>query len=118
MIEINNATRTRVAEHLLKKIGRQVLAKEKKNGKDFSVALVGEKRMRELNKIYRGKNETTNVLSFPEKEFGLGEIVLCPAKIRKDSRKYGILFKQELVRVFTHGLLHILGYSHKQMKQR
>jgi len=116
MIEINNATHSRVDEQLLKRIGRQILAKEKKKA-DISVALVSPQRARQLNMTYRKKTYVPNVLSFSMKELGLGELILCPAKIRKDARKYGIVFEQELGRVFRHGLLHILGYTHKRMQK-
>ena len=116
MIEICNLTPSKINTGALKNIAKVLLNKENKAHLDLSIALVGEKRMRELNRMYRGKNNPTNVLSFPLQELGLGEIILCPAKIRKDARKYGILFEQGLVRVFVHGLLHLLGYNHAQMK--
>jgi probable rRNA maturation factor len=116
MIEINNVVHSRVDQHFLQKVGRQVLAKEKQKNKNFSVALVGEERMRQLNWIYRRVDRSTNVLSFPMKEFGLGELVLCPATIRKDAAKYGITFKAELHRIFIHGLLHLLSYDHESSK--
>ena len=101
-----------------------VLAKERKDRLDLSVALLKESKMQELNRMYRGKDEPTNVLSFKEEEFGLGELVLCPAVIRKNAAKYGITFKAELCRIFIHGLLHLLGYDHakdadfKRMSQK
>ena len=102
MVEIRNLTKKRVPLKTLLELAERILKKEKREGKDLSVVFVGPQRMRRLNKMYRGKDYVTDVLSFSMKEFGLGEIILCPAKIRKDARKYGIVFEQELVRVFTH----------------
>lgn len=114
MIEIRNLTKSKIPTKTLVRIGEAVLKKEKRASGDLSIVLLGEKRMKELNRMYRGKNEVTNVLSFPMKELGLGEIILCPAKIRKDAKKYGIMFTVELYRVFIHGLLHLTGYDHEK----
>ena len=84
----------------------------------MSVAIVESKKSQELNKIYRGKDKPANVLSFLEKEFGLGEIVLCPQEIEKDAKKYDILFQQALALMLIHGMLHLLGYSHSSMVKK
>jgi|GEM_PF-2527725 rRNA maturation RNase YbeY len=106
MIAIRNLTKTAIDVKILRKVAKEIFRK------DLSVALVGQKRAQELNKIYRKKTYVPNVLSFD-----YGEVVLCPAKIRKDARKYGIVFEQELGRIFRHGLLHLLGYSHTKMQK-
>ncbi|MCH8244496.1 rRNA maturation RNase YbeY [Patescibacteria group bacterium] len=113
MIEIRNLTRSKIQTALLKKTAERILKREGKAHLDVSVALLGAKRAQELNRIYRGKNYPANVLSFPEKELGLGEIVLCPFVIRKDALEYKISFKRAVSWMFVHGLLHLLGYDHK-----
>lgn len=118
MIEVNNTTKREVDERFLKKIAQQVLKAEKSKESGLSVAIVGTKRSQELNKRYRGKDKVANVLSFSEKEFGLGEIVLCPQEIAKDAKKYGILFQQALALMLIHGMLHLLGYSHSSMAKK
>lgn len=117
VIELRNLTKTKISKKLLEKAAEEVFAKagvKRLNpfteGLSLSVVLAGPKRAQELNRTYRKKSYIPNVLSFD-----YGEIVLCPAKIRQDAAKYGILFEQELVRVFTHGLFHLLGYNHKQI---
>ena len=84
-----------------------------------SVAIVGKPEISELNRIYRGKNGPTDVLSFandnfPEKLLGLsknlGEIVICPAEVRLSG-------EAGLVRIFIHGLLHLLGHDHDNPKE-
>ncbi len=119
MIEIRNLTKAKIDTKLLRKVAKELFRKAGAKrpsplteGLGLSVVLVGPKRAQELNKKYRKKTYAPNVLSFD-----YGEIVLCPEKIRQDAKKYGILFKQELVRVFTHGLFHILGYNHKQIEK-
>jgi probable rRNA maturation factor len=91
-----------------------ILRKECKQNLDLSLVFLKPPRMQALNRIYRGKNKPTNVLSFAEEELGLGELVLCPAVIRKDAAKYGITFKAELTRIFIHGMMHLVGYDHEK----
>ena len=118
MIEVNNTTKWAIDEEFLKKIAQKVLKAEKPEEFDLSVAIVESKKSQELNKIYRGKDKPANVLSFLEKEFGLGEIVLCPQEIEKDAKKYDILFQQALALMLIHGMLHLLGYSHSSMVKK
>ena len=114
MIEINNLTTVSVDEEFLKKIAEKVLKGEKQENKDLSIALVGQGRIRELNKKYRGKNRVTDVLAFPNKNLGLGEIVVCLREVKKNAKRYNSTFEKELARVLIHGILHLLGYNHEK----
>ncbi|MBI2123935.1 MAG: rRNA maturation RNase YbeY [Candidatus Wildermuthbacteria bacterium] len=114
MIEIKNLSGKLQYVDSLKKIGRVILRKERKQNLDLSLVFLKPPKMQELNRVYRGKDKPTNVLSFQEEELGLGELVLCPAVIRKDAKKYGITFKAEFIRIFIHGLLHLAGYDHEK----
>ncbi|MFH1841498.1 MAG: rRNA maturation RNase YbeY [Candidatus Nealsonbacteria bacterium] len=117
MIEINNLIKKRIDEKFFKKIAEKVLKEEKKEKTNLSIAFVEQKRIKELNKRYRGKDKATDVLSFSNQEAkipapeGLGEIVICPQKVRK------ISFNKELSRVLIHGILHLLGYDHEKSKK-
>lgn len=126
MIQINNLTTREIDEEFLKKVAIMVLKGEKKASKTLSLALVGSSTIRKANKLYRGKNQVTDVLSFPEskvslEEFkvgpqkktkNLGEIIICPKRVKKNARRYEVKFEQELTRVLIHGILHLLGYTH------
>jgi len=105
MIEVLNLTKKEVDEDFLLRLAKKVLKRENRV-LDISIVLVGEKRIRDLNKKYREKDEVTDVLSFGE---GLNEIVICLKKVEKQSE--GNL-KKELAEVLIHGILHILGYEH------
>ena len=113
MIEINNTTKSKIDETLIQEVARIVLGEENKAGADLSIAFVGEKRMQYLNKRYRKKDKITNVLSFEEPEFGLGEIVICLAEVRREAKKYGITWEERLAWVLMHGILHLLSYDHE-----
>ena len=131
MIEINNLTTNPVDEDFLKKNAKIVLDEEGQKEADLSIAFVGQGRMREINKKYRGKNRVTDVLSFPEskvllqkfkvgpaqKTQGLGEIIICLREVKKNAKKFKSSFKKELNRVLIHGILHLLGYDHEKGKE-
>ena len=115
MIEINNLTTNPVDEEFLKRIVKKVLEGENKEEAGLSIALVGQGRIRELNKKYRGKNRATDVLAFPGD--GLGEIVICLREVKKNAKRYRSNSEKELARVLIHGILHLLGYDHEKSEQ-
>ena len=74
----------------------------------LALELVGPDRISELNREHRGKDETTDVLSFPIDEDGggpgpreLGDIVICPEHT------------SDLTEAVVHGVLHLCGYDHE-----
>ena len=78
--------------------------------------------MRSLNRRYRGKDRTTDVLSFSFREgaFGglqhrmLGDIVISVPAARRQANAAGETFQSEMDRLLVHGLLHLLGYDHER----
>ena len=107
MIQINNLSKKKIDTGFLKKIAQNILKKERKSGLEISVALIGQSEIKEINKKYRRKNKPTDVLSFFYGE--LGEIIICLDMVKKG--------KEELSRVFIHGLLHVLGYDHEKTQK-
>ncbi len=81
----------------------------------LSVALVAQDRIAGLNKQYRQKDVSTDVLSFCYKNDDdklEGEIILAPEIIKENARKDQIEFKEELKKNIIHSVLHIIGYEH------
>jgi len=90
---------------------------------EISILLAGDGRMRKLNRLYRGKDRTTDVLSFPQVAGGgrydafpcpLGDIVISLPQARRQAKEHGATFYEELARLLIHGLLHLLGYDHEK----
>ena len=80
---------------------------------DLSVAIVSDRRMRALNRQFRGKDKITDVLSFPSDERGfLGDIVIAAGVSKRQARDAGHSAQTELRVLALHGLLHLLGYDH------
>lgn len=114
MIEVNNLTQSEISVAFLKKVAEMVLKAEKAQKKELSIVLVSQKKAAELNKQYRRKDKVANVLSFSVPELGLGEVVICPQEVKKESKKYGMMFEQAVAWMLIHGILHLLGYDHKK----
>lgn len=111
MIEINNLTGSSIDEGFLKKIASKVLEEEKAKKDELSVALIGQGRMRKLNKKYGKKNRVTDVLAFSNHP---GEVVICLREVRKNAQRFAASFEKELARCLIHGILHLLGYEHEK----
>ena len=91
------------------------------DGAGVTVAFVSDRAMRELNRRWRGKKGTTDVLSFParqdefEKVEGvtLGDVVVSVEQAARQSREHGLSFEEEVKQLILHGLLHLCGYDHE-----
>jgi probable rRNA maturation factor len=81
---------------------------------DLSVAVVSDRRMRALNRQFRGKDKVTDVLSFPSDERGfMGDIVIASGVATQQARAAGHSVQTETRLLALHGLLHLLGYDHE-----
>jgi probable rRNA maturation factor len=90
---------------------------------EVTVALVSDARMRALNRMYRGKDYATDVLSFPAEKGRkgrptLGDIVIATGVARRQARDLGHSLAVELRILSLHGLLHLLGYDHERDRGR
>jgi len=122
MVEIKNLTAFPIDKSFFKKIVKVILKKEEKKG-NLSIVLLRPKEIKRLNKKFLGKNRVTDVLSFGQKPglvfFNeLGEIVICPKKVKENSKRFSTDFKRELAMVLVHGLLHLLDYDHEKKKEK
>jgi len=92
-----------------------------------SLLLSDHKEIKKLNKIFRKKNKSTDVLSFPfykrkdfntelkkNKEIYLGDIILNLKKVK--NKENAVSFKNEFNKLWIHGLAHLLGHDHKKEK--
>ena len=79
-----------------------------------TIALVGDAAMRRLNRRFAGKDQVTDVLSFPSDavEGVLGDIAIATGVARRQARDGGHTYSEELRVLALHGLLHLLGYDH------
>lgn len=80
---------------------------------EVSITFVENSKIKELNKIYREKDEITDVLSFPIDEELLGEVIISLPRAIEQAEDYGHSLRREVAFLMVHGLLHILGFNHK-----
>ena len=88
--------------------------------RNFTVAFVSDKKMRELNKNFRGKNVTTDVLSFSFEADGfeaendnLGDIAISLEQAERQAIENNLDFETEVKQLILHGVLHLCGYDHE-----
>ncbi len=120
---------TGLSERFLKQIASRAITKAEKKallGKHIvlNAIAVSEEKIRELNRTYRGKDAVTDILSFgeygnasqkeDEGDVFLGELFFCPAFIRQAATEDQVTFEREMAYVFSHGVLHLLGYDHDE----
>lgn len=121
-IEINNLTSFSVGKKFFTGLAKKIIKGENKGIKNLSIAFVLPEEIKKLNLKYRKKNKSTDVLAFSDNRsykleaISCSEIVICPELVKENAKKYRNSFKQEMTRVFIHGLLHILGYDHEKSK--
>lgn len=110
-----------------KKIKKAVLEVFKLNGVksavEVSVAIVGDRKMKSLNKKYRGLDKTTNVLSFSQLEGGasvlpsdvlfLGDVVVSYPQAILDAAQEEMLVDEKICELVAHGITHLLGIHHE-----
>ena len=87
-------------------------------GKSVVIAFVSDRKMRELNGTFRGKNLTTDVLSFPFEadEFDqdmLGDIAISLEQAARQAKENNLTFSTEIKQLILHGILHLCGYDHE-----
>lgn len=104
---------------------------------EVSISIVGDRKMRSLNKKYRQKDKTTDVLSFsqadtsvpiksgpvggrgewvsaPDGVLRLGDVIVSFPQARKNAREKETLVDEEINFLIRHGLLHLLGIHHEE----
>ena len=89
----------------------------------FSLLLSNNKKIKKLNKHFRNKNKSTDILSFRFnkkikilKNTYLGDIIISYNYLDKPKSQDLVLFKKKVIKIFIHGFLHLLGFNHVKNK--
>jgi probable rRNA maturation factor len=100
---------------------------------EIGVTVVDAEEIRELNRDYRGVDSVTDVLSFPQYDDTdelaedlsagngsvlIGDVVICYDRVLSQAEEFGTGEKREAVYLFTHSILHLLGYDHMQEDEK
>jgi probable rRNA maturation factor len=86
----------------------------------LAIAIVRAKEMRRLNRLYRGKDMDTDVISFPAgrgynsaADSYLGDLAICADVALRQAAEAGISIEREIAELVIHGVLHLAGYDHE-----
>jgi probable rRNA maturation factor len=117
MIEIvNRQRRLKVDTDAWTTFATKALSAIGKDGSSATIAFVSDKRIRELNRQFRGIDGATDVLSFPTggpDESNLGDIAISVDTAAAQAKENGLSFDDEIAQLILHGLLHLSGYDHE-----
>lgn len=108
-------------------LAQSVLSLTGERSADMSVLLVGDRRMRSINRRFRHKDRSTDVLAFAFREAGgphdfhraathLGDLVISLPTAQRQAKVAGRPLEAELVALLIHGVLHLCGYDHERSK--
>jgi probable rRNA maturation factor len=97
---------------------KRKILKKNKNPIDLTIVFLDPPRAKKLNFEFRKKSYATDVLSFQGLDkTTLGDLVICPQVIKKQSKEHQLSFQNELGYMILHGILHLLGYDHEKSKK-
>ena len=112
-----------INEQNLKETLQQVMVDLGKGESELLIRIVDKAEIQDLNKTYRAKDQTTNVLSFPSDlpieidEAILGDVVICTNVVADEAKAQNKTFNHHLIHMAIHGTLHLLGYDHIDEKE-
>lgn len=115
----NRLRRTRVHDSRLQRLAHRVLAAAGEPSSELSLELVGDHRMRQLNRRYRNRNAATDVLAFATREANgpasplLGDVVISFDTAARQAAAQGHAVEREVAVLLVHGVLHLCGYDHE-----
>lgn len=118
-----NPGRYEVSSQFVKKILEFSRHQDNNINSKVEINIIDDAEMKKLNFVWRGKNVTTDVLSFAwgeDKKFRsdlLGQIFISYPQVKRQAQELEVDFKQEFARMLVHGLLHLAGYDHKRAKE-
>jgi len=119
MLNIENLTNLTINQKLLEEISKALL--KKNESREIDLTICDNRTIQEYNKIYRGKDKATDVLSFPiesdiivnSTQMPLGSLIISADFIEKKAIELKHTNDDELSLLFIHGLLHLLGFDHE-----
>ena len=118
---VNRQRAARVDRERIARTVWRALDGEGLGGAEVTVLLVGDRRIHELNRRWRGVDRPTDVLAFAQREGEggglhpgvLGDVVISVATAARQAREAGRPLEEELDHLAVHGVLHLAGYDHE-----
>lgn len=134
-VYIDRNLKVPVEKSWLKSIAQKALKAEGVAPAELGIVITGPETIQQLNKVYRGEDEPTDVLAFhmlpsagrahrpsfvtpPDGVIHLGEVVISYPQTVQQARDQGHRVENELALLTVHGVLHLLGYDHERPEER
>ena len=109
--------RTRGLLPRLKRAATRALVHTGHEDGTLTILLADDEKLRALNAAFRGKNKTTNVLSFPASaDEYLGDVAIAHDVTLKEANEQNKSFTDHATHLVVHGVLHLLGYDHEKTR--
>ena len=114
VVFVNRQRKRRIARGRFLRLLRHAARTLRVSG-ELALVFGGDGILRRLNRVYRGKDRSTDVLSFPGPggHEGLGDVLVSVPAAERNARRLGRTLAQELDVLALHGFLHLLGYDHE-----
>jgi len=110
-----------ITKKFIKETAEKIMEELGLDSCELGITLTDNQTIQRLNKEWRSKDKPTDVLSFPinEKPPGyrykiLGDVVISLPYAKRQSEEIGIPYRDEIIRLMTHGILHLIGYDHEK----
>jgi probable rRNA maturation factor len=122
-IQIENRQRKqKISIRQLRQVARKILSVSGCPDAELSILIVGDRRIRQINRDYLQRDKATNVISFAQQEgeeiggdtLLLGDVVISAETAARDAADAGLPLAGELYFLLLHGILHLLGYDHER----
>ena len=113
LFTFENTTRAKLPRVDFLKIKDEILGKDY----DLTLTIVDAKKITELNLMYRNKNCSTDILSFPLSQ-NEGEIYICPKEAKNGAKKFDRKYDNFIPFLFIHGCTHLKGFDHGGTMER
>ncbi len=117
MIEVvNRQRRLQIDTRAWSTFATKAVAAIGKSESSATIAFVSDRKIRELNRQFRGVDKATDVLSFPAggpDDSDLGDIAVSVETAVAQAKENGFKFDDEIAQLILHGLLHLAGYDHE-----
>ena len=119
---ISYSTNFPISDSLEEKLNKALSYIFKEEGitdSSINLKILTDEDIKELNKKFRNKNTTTNVLSFPNEDVSksitgnLGDIAISYEFVKKESKEQKKIFDDHMIHMLVHGVYHILGFDHE-----
>lgn len=118
---INDTTFRGVPRKALYNAISNVLNHFKVTSATINLILVDDEQILEMNKQYLGHNYITDVISFnlsESKDEIIGEVYICLQQAQSQAKEYQVTFKNEILRLAIHGILHIFGFTDNKLEEK